>query len=152
MVRTRDETHVEELRAAGATEVIPETLEAGLMIAAHALFLLNVPLVRIMRRVQEQRASRYRLMREYFSGDAIAQNEGEWRGDRLQSVLVVDDSPAVNRTLADFETEGVVVTALVRQGERKLRPSPDTELLAGDALVLFGSPDDLQRAERALLG
>jgi hypothetical protein len=25
-------------------------------------------------------------------------------------------------------------------------------LLAGDALVLFGSPDDLQRAERALLG
>ncbi len=152
MVRTRDETHVEELRAAGATEVIPETLEAGLMIASHALFLLNVPLVRIMRRVQEQRASRYRLLREYFSGDAIAQNDGEWRGDRLHSVLVVDDSPAVNHALADFDTDGVVVTALVRQGERKLRPTPDTELLAGDALVLFGSPDDLQRAERALLG
>jgi CPA2 family monovalent cation:H+ antiporter-2 len=152
MVRTRDETHVEELRAAGATEVVPETLEAGLMIASQALFLLGVPLVRIMRRVQEQRASRYRLLREYFSGDAIAQGNVDWGGDKLHSVLLADKSPAVNRPLAELDAEGVVVTALVREGERRLRPAPDTELRVGDTLVLFGSPDDLQRVERALLG
>ena len=152
MVRTRDESHVEELRAAGATEVVPETLEAGLMIASQALFLLDVPLVRIMRRVQEQRASRYRLLREYFSGDAIAQGNVDWGGDRLHSALLADNSPAVNRPLAELDTEGVVVTALVRDGERRLRPAPDTQLLVGDTLVLFGSPDDLQRVERALLG
>ena len=44
MVRTRDESQVEELQAAGALEVVPETLEAGLMIASQALLLLDVPL------------------------------------------------------------------------------------------------------------
>src|SRR5690606_12058251 len=50
MVRTRDESRVDELRASGATEVVPETLEAALMIAVHTLLLLNVPTVRVMRR------------------------------------------------------------------------------------------------------
>ena len=44
MVRTRDESQVEELQAAGALEVVPETLEAGLMIASQALLLLDVPM------------------------------------------------------------------------------------------------------------
>jgi len=62
MVRTRDEAHVEELQAAGALEVVPETLEAGLMIASQALLLLDVPLSRVMRRLQTLRADRYRMM------------------------------------------------------------------------------------------
>jgi CPA2 family monovalent cation:H+ antiporter-2 len=71
MVRTRDETHVEELRQAGATEVVPEVLEAGLMIASHALLLLNVPFTRVVRRMQHQRAGRYRLLREFYRGEEI---------------------------------------------------------------------------------
>jgi hypothetical protein len=43
MVRATDESQVDKLRAAGATEVVPETLEAALMITAHALLLLDVP-------------------------------------------------------------------------------------------------------------
>lgn len=151
MVRTRDETHVEELLQAGATEVVPETLEAGLMIASQALLLLNVPQARVMRRMQEQRASRYRLLREFFPGDAIAV-EGNRMGDRLHSILLTENSPAVGRRLADFAFDGVVVTALARAGERHLRPSTETCLETGDALVLFGPPEDLRRAERNLLG
>lgn len=63
MVRVRDETHVDELRAAGAIEVVPETLEAGLTIASQVLLLLGVPPRRVMRRVLAQRAKRYPLLR-----------------------------------------------------------------------------------------
>jgi len=56
-----DENHVEKLQAAGATEVVPETLEASLMIAAQALLLLDVPISRIVRVMQGQRSERYRL-------------------------------------------------------------------------------------------
>ncbi len=70
MARTRDETHVEALRAAGATEVVPETIEAGLMIATHALLLLDVPLDHALGRIEAQRTSRYRLLRSRFRGDA----------------------------------------------------------------------------------
>lgn len=151
MVRTRDETHVEDLRQAGATEVVPETLEAGLMIASQALMLLNVPQVRVMRRMQEQRSERYRLLREQFRGDPIAEIDGDRDADRLRVVPVAPESAAAGCALADFDLSGVVVTALVREGKRLLTPSPETRLEAGDAVVLFGSPDDLQRAERDLL-
>jgi CPA2 family monovalent cation:H+ antiporter-2 len=152
MVRTRDESHVEELRSAGATEVVAETLEAGLMIAVHALILLNVPLPRIVRRMQEQRNSRYRLLRELFQGNMLTESSEETKAYRLRPVLLPPDSPAVGRWLGEFNLDGVVVTALVRKGNRQLSPPPETLLEADDALVLFGSFDDLEKAERALLG
>jgi K+/H+ antiporter YhaU regulatory subunit KhtT len=43
------------------------------------------------------------------------------------------------------------VTALVRGGERRLQPPPDTVLAADDTLVLFGPAAALARAEAALL-
>ncbi len=152
MVRTRDESHVDELRAAGATEVVPETLEAGMMIASHALLLLAVPLSRVVRRMRDQRSGRYRLMREFFRGEnGLDESQPAGDGDRLHPVLLSAESAAVGRALGECGLDGVVVTALVRQGQRRLSPPADTRLEAGDAVVLFGSTEDLQRAERALL-
>jgi len=37
IVRTIDDGDLEKLRAAGATEVVPEALEGSLMLASHAL-------------------------------------------------------------------------------------------------------------------
>lgn len=153
MVRTRDESHVEELRAAGAAEVVAETLEASLMIAAQALLLLNVPISRVMRHMQEQRKGRYHLLREFFRGDStLAEMPQEQDADRLRPVVLPPDSPAVGRALGELDLDGIVITALVRRGKRQLKPARETRLETGDVLVLFGSPDDLQRAERALLG
>ncbi len=152
MVRTRDESHVVQLREAGASEVVPETLEAGLMIALQALLLLKVPLPRVMRRMQEQRASRYRSLREFFRGDALAETSEDQGNERLHPIVLRADSPAVGYALKDFQCEGVQVTALVRKGERRMDPSRATRLQAGDALVLFGTVEDLRRAEKNLLG
>jgi monovalent cation:H+ antiporter-2, CPA2 family len=153
MVRTRDESHVEELREAGATEVVPETLEAGMMIASYALLAMEVPLSRVMRRVQKQREGRYRLLREFFRGDTILTEKSEAQtADRLQPVVLQEDSPAVGRSLGDLQLHNVVITALVRDGRRLLAPDADTLLQAQDVVVLFGSPDDLQHAVGVLLG
>lgn len=151
MVRTRDESHVDELRASGATEVVPETLEAALMIAAHALVLLDVPISRVMRRMQQQRDKRYHLLREFYRGNNIfADSSQAHNADRLRPVILPPDSNAAGRTLREFQLEGVAVTALVRQGKRQLTPSLDIPLQEGDVIVLFGSPDDLERAEQTL--
>jgi CPA2 family monovalent cation:H+ antiporter-2 len=42
-VRSRDEIHALELRRAGATAVVPETLEAGLQLSFFALNVLSIP-------------------------------------------------------------------------------------------------------------
>jgi CPA2 family monovalent cation:H+ antiporter-2 len=152
MVRATDESQVDKLRAAGATEVVPETLEAALMITAHALLLLDVPLARVLRRIQQQRTGRYQLLKEFIRGDAPYLDEDAPAVERVHPVVLPERSGAVGKTIGELELPGVTVTALVRKGERHLDPPAGTRLEPGDVLVLFGSDADVQRSEDALLG
>lgn len=154
MVRTRDESRVDELREAGATEIVPETLEAGMMIVSHALLLLDVPLARVVRRIRDVRVGRYHLMREFFRGtDPLEGHAGEATADRLHALTLSAGAAAIGRTLAeaDLAREHVLVTALLRQGKRHLAPGADMRLQSDDVLVLFGTPADLDRATARLL-
>lgn len=62
-VRSRDEIHARELRNAGATAVVPETLEAGLQLSFFALNALSIPegeINNILDQEREQRVSNQR--------------------------------------------------------------------------------------------
>ncbi|MEX1080957.1 MAG: cation:proton antiporter [Halofilum sp. (in: g-proteobacteria)] len=152
MVRTRDDRHAAELRDAGATEVVSDQQEASLMIAIHALLLLGVPAATVVQRLREQREGRYFLLGELFRGDNAPASEQEGSSDRLRPVVLMPESPATGQTLGGLGLDGVTVTALVREGRREATPSDDTKLAVDDVLVLYGKPDQLQRAERRLLG
>jgi CPA2 family monovalent cation:H+ antiporter-2 len=151
MVRTRDESHVEALRAAGATEVVPETLEAGLMIATHALLLLDVPIGRVVHRLQGRQSARYRLLHEFFRGTNAPADAAADHGDRPHAVVVPTSGSVVGRSLSDLGLRQVVVAVLVRRGRRLLAPPPELPLEGGDTVVLFGAPGDTAEAERVLL-
>jgi CPA2 family monovalent cation:H+ antiporter-2 len=70
VVRTQDDRDLNQFQAAGASEVVPETIEGSLMLATHALALAGVPMKRVIRMVQEQRLQRYDLLRtEAFSDE-----------------------------------------------------------------------------------
>ncbi|MBA3904354.1 MAG: potassium transporter [Rhodocyclaceae bacterium] len=66
VVRAADDAHLEELRRAGATEVVPEVIEGSLMLAAQTLMRLGVPLRRVLHDVEEARERRYELLRERY--------------------------------------------------------------------------------------
>ncbi|HWG70258.1 MAG TPA: cation:proton antiporter, partial [Steroidobacteraceae bacterium] len=66
LVRTQDDTKLMELQAAGATEVVPETFEASLMLLSHLLLLLKLPVPRVIRTVNDIRNHRYGMLRQYF--------------------------------------------------------------------------------------
>lgn len=66
VVRAPDETGVAKLKAAGATEVIPEVFEGGLMIAAETLVQIGVPMDHAIQQVRTARADRYASFREYY--------------------------------------------------------------------------------------
>lgn len=152
VVRTRDEGHVEELRHAGASEVIPETLEAGMTLASHALLTLNVPSYRVTHYLQQQRTRRYPMLKELFRsslGDLQADNADL---ERLHSVRIDAGSHAVGRTLGTLALGEVLITAMVRADQRLRYPADTTELLPEDVLVLLGTPDALQEAAQYLTG
>jgi hypothetical protein len=55
-VRTTDDKDVARLKAAGATEVIPEVLESSLLIAAETLVQAGIPMEHAIQHVREVRA------------------------------------------------------------------------------------------------
>ena len=154
VVRTLDDTHIDQLKTAGASEVVAEVMEGSLMLASHALMLLGVPVRRVLRRVQAMRESRYHVLRGVFRGEPLDEGESAERSHpRLHSVLIVPGTPSIGRTLADLEFAalGVEVTAIRRRGVRSLSPSADTRIEQGDVVVLFGPDDVLGAAEIRLL-
>jgi len=64
LVRSQDDSNLESLVAAGATEVIPETLEASLMLTTNLMLLLKTPPERIDDLIQSIRRNRYSLIGE----------------------------------------------------------------------------------------
>jgi len=154
IVRTMDDADLERLRAAGATEVVPESLEGSLMMGSHLLLLLGAPVSRIVRHVRDVRADRYRMLRGFFHGeDMFDGKETHAYQERLHSVTLPPRANAVGRLLADLHLEeaGVSVSAVRRGGIRGPEPAPETKLSAGDVLVLYGTPEALEEAEKILL-
>jgi CPA2 family monovalent cation:H+ antiporter-2 len=152
IVRTIDDADLERLRAAGATEVVPEAIEGSLMLASHALALVGVPMRRVLRRVQEQREARYSLLRGYFHG-ADDSSADDSQTQRLQSLTLPMGSPWVGRPLSDVALEAldVQVVSVRRAQGAVVRPDPELPLQGEDTLVLSGLPEALARAEARLL-
>ncbi len=104
IVRTVDDSHMEQLRAAGAAEVVPEILEGSLMLASHALMLLGVPLNRVVKRIRLFREERYKLFKGYFHGASDADSEDlEKQQVRLHSVIITNGAFAIGRSLTDMQ-------------------------------------------------
>jgi CPA2 family monovalent cation:H+ antiporter-2 len=157
VVRTADDSHVESLKRAGATEVVAEVLEGSVMLASQALLLSGVPFNRVIRRIQENRSLRYSVFRSQFHAAEDSVGEGtESLQARLRSVLLSDSDKAVNKTLEELDLNGlnVVVNAIRRDslpGSHTLtQPAGDMVLQAGDVLMLLGQQVALVEAEKRL--
>ncbi len=152
VVRTVDDADLDKLRSAGATEVVPEAIEASLMLASHALALVGVPMRRVIRVVQDQRDARYNLLRGYFHG---ADDDGvdEIEHERLDTVTLPAGGRSVGLDLQTLALDGlgVRVVSLRRATGRNEAPAPQTVLQGGDTLVIGGKAADLALAEERLL-
>jgi len=73
--------------------------------------------------------------------------------EQLSTVALPSGAYAVGRTLADLQLADaqVMVNAIRRDGITGREPLADTELRAGDVVVLFGTPEALERGESILL-
>lgn len=152
VVRTIDDTDLEKLRTAGATEVVPEAIEGSLMLASHALALVGVPVRRVIRLTRDARDARYGLLRGYFHGaddDTVEEREQA----RLLTVGLPAAAASLGRRLGDLALHAVGVQVVsVRRASGQVTAADDALVLdAGDTLVLSGLPEPLALAEDKLL-
>jgi CPA2 family monovalent cation:H+ antiporter-2 len=154
LVRAQDETHLEELIAAGATEVVPETLEAALTLVSNTLHMLQVPASRVTRKVGEIRRQRYKALRTVIGRDPAGRTEdtGEFR-EELHTVVLPPGAWSIGRTLSEIRGRGAEVSfmAVRRDGIIGRDPDPEMTLREGDVVVLFGTPEAQEHAEAVLL-
>jgi len=151
IVRARDEADISRLSEAGATEVVPEAFESGLMLASHTLVVAGVPLSRVMRRVRQMRDQQYSLLRGLFAGGG---DTSEAEVARLHAVTLEANAYAIGRSLSQLalEKNAVQVRAVRRPSARqRLTPAEAGVLQAGDIVVLLGAPERLLAAEEKLL-
>ena len=152
VVRTQDDSHLDKLQAAGATEVVPEAIEGSLMLASHALALVGVPMRRVLRLVQDQREARYSLLRGYFHG-ADDDTPSERDQERLSSITLPPGAAAIGQGPAELVLRAIGARLVnVRRASGHMTAIDDTAPLAeGDTLVLSGHPTALALAEEKLL-
>ncbi|MGC5701073.1 cation:proton antiporter [Pseudomonas sp. NFXW11] len=154
LVRTRDDSQLAELKAAGANEVVPELLESSLMLASNALIMLGLPEQRVQRTVDEVRHSRYRLLHGFYHGaqDSALDNH-EPPTVQMHAVSLDADAHACNHLLAELGLDqlGVDVRAVQRNGsDLPLNPAP--RLQAGDRVLICGTQAAIEACEARLQG
>jgi CPA2 family monovalent cation:H+ antiporter-2 len=155
LVRTEDDSRLEALQSAGATEVVPEIFETSLSLVSHVLLFLDVAPHEVLEVTEDIRHDRYAVLRSVFQRREAASldERGQALQHQLHTVVLPPGAKAVGRTLGEvgLDRGRVVVTALRREGIVGREPDPGTRLREGDVLVLWGSPEDLERGERRLL-
>ncbi|HEX4911016.1 MAG TPA: cation:proton antiporter [Permianibacter sp.] len=154
LVRTQDDSHLDELRESGATEVVPEILEGSLMLVSHVLVMLDVPVNKVLHRVQQARRARYKQLKGFFYGaGADMTSDSGKRPQQLHPVTLAPDSAGTGSNLGalNLEAMGVEVTSLRRAGIEHPYPANNELLRAGDTLVLMGYPEHIEAAEACLL-
>ncbi|GMM83147.1 cation:proton antiporter [Pseudoalteromonas sp. MTN2-4] len=154
IVRATDDIHLEDFKKMGVTEVVPEALEASLMLISHVLHMSGVPMRRIFRRVSRERENRYEFLHGFFTDGSVEQNsEPLERLEYLHAIALPESAFAIDKQIAqlNLNKQRVVITALRRDGQEIESPDDDIILQANDILLLKGKPRRVERAEQFLL-
>lgn len=121
------------------------------MLVSHLLLNCDIPIGRVIRRMEHERSSQYRFLHGFYWGGKSASNlETDQQLERLHPVLLHDQAWAVGHRVRDLALGEVRIKAIHR-GERSLDPRRELVLAAGDTLVLFGTAVAMEQAEQRLL-
>ncbi|MGE6106533.1 monovalent cation:proton antiporter-2 (CPA2) family protein [Aeromonas sobria] len=151
LVRTRDDRLLEQYKQAGAHEVVPESQEGTLMLVSHLLRHCEVPIGRVIRRMEQERSSQYPFLHGFYWGEQSAQGLERDHGlERLHPVRLSDQAWAIGRRVHELALGSVHIKELHRAGE-VLEARGDLQLEAEDTLVLFGTNAAIEQAEQRLL-
>lgn len=147
LVRTRDDSRLGAYLDAGATEVVPETLESSLMLLSHVLALLHRPRGEIEDVIASVRGERYGLLHGVIPGS----QGGEYQ-EIVHPVRLTEHAWACGRDAEEVDAQiaGVRLRG-IRRRERTLEVERAGLLQVDDIVVLMGPPEAVEAGEQALL-
>jgi len=151
LVRTMDDSHLNELLEAGANEVIPDTFESAIMLASHLMLMIGEPPRKVLRETRDIRKNRYQTLENFYPGEDIKPLEQhQVMKGIIHSILLETGSYAIEKTLKELDLKqfNVKVDAIKRGHVRGENPDVDTHLRENDHLVISGLQEDVDQTER----
>lgn len=157
LVRTRYLAEVPHLYKLGATEVAVEEFETSLELATLVMLAFGAPERVVAREREAIRAERHEALRAGDAGRPLRRRTSLAtlaQAADFDELELTSDAPGVGRTLGELrlrERAGASVVAVTRGGKVEGNPGAGFRLEAGDLLVAFGTPEQLEGARRVLL-
>ncbi len=155
LVRTSKFKEIEDLREAGADQVVAEEFESAIEIFTRVLTAYHVPRNVIRAETRALRGESYQMLRNAPLGQAFEAVLEALEAGTTDIYRVAPEGRADGRTLRDLDLRrqtGTSVIAVVRGEQSHPNPSSDLRLEPGDCLVLVGSHEEIDRAFRFLDG
>lgn len=152
--RTKNDTDIGRLLQAGATEVIPDMLEASLMLSLHVLVNLGVDLKKAVEWSENLRRDRYQLLQGYFQGENANQlAPADSHRQQQKALMIYDHFFANGKTIHQLNAESyaIEIIALRKKGILGHKPAPNAKVRAGDVLIVQGLQENIEKFEWFLL-
>jgi len=148
MVRTRLTSQVEELKTAGADEVIPEEFETSIEIFCRVLRDYRIPNNIIEQQVELIRMEGYSMFRGLsLNTESLKKFSTYLTATLTESFFILEGSWICGKTLAEINiSSGSTIIAVVRNNQPHPNPEAEFLILSGDILILFGSHMQLNKA------
>ncbi|HBR17125.1 MAG: hypothetical protein A3G39_04165 [Deltaproteobacteria bacterium RIFCSPLOWO2_12_FULL_43_16] len=150
IVRTRYIGEVEALYKLGANQVISEEFETSVEIFARVLGEYHIPTNIIQNQIDIIRHEGYAMLRGLsLPKERLMELSTLFAASITSTFLVTEDSPAVNKTLAELDLRkktGTTIIVIVRGNKATTSLSADFRINAGDVLVLLGGHAELDKA------
>jgi monovalent cation:H+ antiporter-2, CPA2 family len=143
VARAAKMTQIEVLRELGIHEVVQPEFEAGLEMMRQTLLHFDVAADRIEQLSDEVRAAAYVPISSPHVQTSLLSSMAQTRiGLALHWYTLAADAPIVNKSLKQSrirEQSGVLVIAVIKNGDVQLTPSAQTVLEAGDIVAVCGT-------------
>lgn len=151
VARAAKMTQIEVLRELGIHEVVQPEFEAGLEMMRQTLLHFDVAADRIEQLSDEVRAAAYVPISSPHMQTSLLSSMAQTRiGLALHWYTMSAETPIVNVSLEQSrirEQSGVLVIAVIKNGDVQLTPSAQTVLEVGDIVAVCGTPAQRQAFE-----
>jgi monovalent cation:H+ antiporter-2, CPA2 family len=150
VVRTRYVAEVDELKALGADEVIPEEYETSIEIFSRVLHRYSFPRNLILDMIDRIRSGSYTALRSIEVPRRHLFQKYEWLSEmEVDGYRIEEDSHLDKKTIRDLQVRkktGVTIIAVKRGKTVHNNPEPGFTLKSGDVLLFTGDRDHMNRA------
>lgn len=150
MARVRYLREAAALYDLGADEVIPEEFETSVEIFSRILGRYLVPRAEIEKIIVEARSHGYEMFRNVeIEPSKISDLRRYLPNVEVVTIKVENRAPASEKTLADLELRkklGVNVVGILRKSGNILNPTRETEINAGDVLLVLGTFEQIAKS------